>query len=36
MDTGFYYETYYVQSDNGDAIPHITETLSQLKSEGSF
>ena len=34
MDTRFCYETYYVQSDNGDAILHITETQSQLKSEG--
>ena len=24
------------QSDNGDAFPHITETQSQLESEGSF
>ena len=36
MDTRFCYETYYAQSDNGDAIPNITETKSQLKSEGSF
>ena len=36
MDTRFCYEAHYVQSDNGDAVRYITETQSQLKSEGSF
>ena len=34
METKFCYETYCIQSDNGDVIPHTTE--SQPKSEGSF
>ena len=36
MDTRFCYETYYAQSDNGDAVHNITEAQSQIKSEGSF
>ena len=33
---GFCYEVYYVPSDNGNVIPHVTETQSQVKSEGPF
>ena len=36
IDTRICYETYNVQSNNDDAIPHTTETQSQLKSKGSF
>ena len=36
MDTRFCYEVYYVPSDNGNVIPYVTETQSQVKSEGPF